>query len=61
MRSIGIASALLVTVLLLVVVWLVARALGFEVSLLGSLGLTLALTVILNLILGAWSRHKRRW
>jgi hypothetical protein len=58
----GIASALVISVILIVAIWLVGKTLGFHVSLLGSIGLTVALTVILNLVLAAFSsRRGTRW
>jgi hypothetical protein len=58
----GIASALVISVILIVAIWLVGETLGFQVSLLGSIGLTVALTIILNLVLAAFSsRRGRRW
>lgn len=60
MRTFGLGAALLVSVLLLLVVWIVGRAAGFSVSLWSSLGLTVLLTVILNVVLGALSRRRRR-
>ena len=61
MRTFGIGAALLVSVVLLLVVWLVGKAAGFEVSLLGSLGMTVLLTVIVNLVVGAMARRRRRF
>ena len=61
MRTFGFGAALLVSVVLLLVVWLVGRATGFHVSLLGSLGLTVALTIIVNLVVGAMARRNRRF
>lgn len=61
MRMVGFGAALLVSVFLLLVVWLVGKVVGFEVSLLGSLGLTVLLTIILNLVVGAVSRRRRRF
>ncbi len=50
--------AVLVSVLTIVAFWLVAQALGFNVSLLGSVGLTIALTVIVNLVLAALTMRR---
>ena len=61
MRTFGLGAALLVSVVLLLVVWLVGKAAGFEVSLLGSLGMTVLLTVIVNLVVGAMARRRRRF
>ncbi|MBA3819890.1 MAG: hypothetical protein H0X17_13425 [Deltaproteobacteria bacterium] len=61
MRTFGLGAALAVSVILLLVVWIVGRATGFHVSLLGSLGLTVLLTVVVNVVLGAMSRRNRRW
>jgi hypothetical protein len=60
MRMFGFGSALLVSVALLLVVWGVGKVVGFEVSLLGSLGMTVLLTVIVNVVLAAMSRRNRR-
>lgn len=61
MRTFGLAASILVSVVLLFVVWLVGKATGYNVSLLGSLGMTIALTVIVNLIVGALARRGRRY
>jgi hypothetical protein len=61
MRTFGFGAALLVSVVLLLVVWLVGKAAGFEISLLGSLGLTVILTIIVNLLAGAMARRNRRF
>lgn len=57
MRTAGIGGALIASVVLVLVAWIVGQAMGFDVSLVGSLGLTILLTIILNVVLGAWSRH----
>jgi hypothetical protein len=61
MRNFGIAGALVVSVVLLLVMWLVGKAAGFEVSLLSSLGMTLLVTIGLNVVLAALSRRNRRY
>jgi hypothetical protein len=61
MRAVGLGAALLVSAVLLLIVWVVGKAVGFEVSLLGSLGLTVVLTLILNVVIGAVSRRNRRF
>ncbi len=61
MRTFGLGAALLVSVVLLLVVYLVSRAAGMNVSLWSSLGMTVVLTVIVNLVLGAVSRRNRRF
>ena len=61
MRTFGLAASILVSVVLLFVVWLVGKATGYNVSLLGSLGMTIALTVIVILIVGAMARRGRRY
>jgi hypothetical protein len=61
MRTFGLGAAVLVSVLLLLVVWAVGRAAGFHVSLLGSIGLTVLLTIIVNVIVGAMGRRNRRF
>ena len=61
MRTAGLGAAILVSALLLLVFYVVARAAGFHVSLWGSLGMTVLLTVVLNLVLGAFSRRRRRF
>ena len=60
MRMFGFGAALLVSVALLLVVWGVGKLVGFEISLLGSLGLTVLLTVVVNVVLAAFSRRNRR-
>ena len=57
----GFGSALLVSIALLLVVWGIGKVVGFEVSLLGSLGLTVLLTVVVNVVLAALSRRSRRY
>ena len=61
MRTFGLGAALVVSVLLLLVLYVVGRAAGFHVSLLGSLGLTVLLTIIVNVVVGAMSRRDRRF
>ena len=61
MRNAGLGAALLVSVVLLLVVWVVGRAAGYQVSLWSSLGMTVLLTVIVNVVLGAFSRRRRRF
>lgn len=61
MRTFGLGAALLVSIVLLLVVWVVGRAAGFSVSLWSSIGMTVALTVIVNLALGALSRRRKRF
>ena len=59
MRTFGLGAAIVVSVALLVVVWVVGRATGFNVSLWSSIGMTVVLTVVLNLVLGAYTRNRR--
>lgn len=61
MRTFGLAAALMVSLVLLLVVWIVGKAAGFEVSLLGALGMTVLLTVAVNVVLAAISRRNRRY
>ena len=61
MRTAGLGAAILVSALLLLVFYIIARAAGMHVSLWGSLGMTVVLTVILNLVLGGLSRRRRRY
>jgi len=61
MRTIGLGAALLVALVLLLVVWVIGKAFGFEVSLLGSLGITALLTVVLNVVLALFARRRRRF
>jgi hypothetical protein len=61
MHVFGLGAALLVSVALLLVVWVAGRAFGFDVSLGSSLALTVGLTILLNLIVGAVSRRRRRF
>jgi len=51
----------MVSLVLLLVVWIVGKAAGFEVSLLGALGMTVLLTVAVNVVLAAISRRNRRY
>lgn len=60
MRTFGLGAAILVSVALLLVVWLVGRAAGYDVSLGSSILMTVVLTVIVNVVLGAVSRRNRR-
>jgi len=60
MRTFGFGAALLVSLLLLLVVWLVSRAAGLHISLLASVALTVLLTIIVNVIAGATAR-RHRW
>lgn len=57
MRGFGVTLVVLVGVLVLA--WLVGQAMGFEFSLLGSLGLSLLLTIVLNVVLAGLSRRRR--
>ena len=52
-------TGLLISIAIIVLLWLVSRLVGFEVSLLGSLGLTIGLTIVLNLMLGAIANRRR--
>jgi hypothetical protein len=61
MRTIGLGAALAVSVVLLLAVWIVGKALGFHVSLLGSLGMTVLLTVLVNVVLAIAIRRRRRF
>jgi hypothetical protein len=61
MRTFGLVTALLVSVVLLLVVWIVGKAAGFEISLLGSIGLTVLLTIGINVVLAVMSRRNRRY
>ncbi|MBA3393433.1 MAG: hypothetical protein H0T89_12350 [Deltaproteobacteria bacterium] len=61
MKTFGLSAAVLISVMLLLGVWLVGRATGFHVSLLGSIGLTVLLTIVINVVLGAMARRRRRW
>jgi hypothetical protein len=61
MRTIGLGAALLVSAVLLLTVWIVVRAAGLEISLWSSLGVTVILTIIINVVLGAMARRRRRF
>jgi hypothetical protein len=61
MRTIGLGAALAVSVVLLLAVWIVGKALGFEISLLGSLGMTVLLTILVNVGLAIVIRRRRRF
>lgn len=57
----GMAVSLLISILAIVAFWLIGRAVGFHVSLVSSIALTAALTVVLNLAIGMYrSRRMRR-
>ena len=57
----GMAVSLMISILAIVGFWLIGQAVGFHLSLIGSIVLTVALTVILNLVLGLIrSRRLRR-
>lgn len=47
----GLAGSLLISIGLIIVLWLVGQAFGFRVSVLGSVALTIVLTIVMNLIL----------
>ena len=61
MRTFGLGAALLVSVLILLVIWLIGKAVGFEVSLLGSLGMTVVGTILINVVLAVIARRNRRF
>ena len=52
----GLGSSLAIVAAFVVVVWLIGSLMGFEISLLGALGASLILTLVLNLVLGAFGR-----
>ena len=57
----GIAVSLMISILAIFAFWLIGQAVGFHVSLVGSIALTAVLTVFLNLAIGAYrSRRLRR-
>ncbi len=60
MRTVGLGAAILVSIALLFVVWLVGRVAGFDVSLGSSILMTVVLTVIVNVALGVFARRARR-
>ena len=55
----GMTSSLLIMVAVVVLFGLFGRAMGFEVSILGSLIASVVLTVALNLVLGGFRRRSR--
>lgn len=57
----GFGFAMLLPIVLIVALWLVGQVVGFEVSLLGSLGLSILLTLILNVAMRGFRgrRHYR--
>lgn len=61
MRTTGLGAALLVSAIFLLVVWVVGKAAGFEVSILGSIGMTVLLTIIAGVVLAAKTRRDRRF
>lgn len=52
-RSVGIVAVAVV------VIWLLGRLVGFHMSLWSSLAISVVLTLVLNLALGAFSRGRR--
>lgn len=56
----GFAASVAISFLLILMLWLVGPLLGFHVSLVGSLALTIGLTLLLNLVMGAMSRRDSR-
>lgn len=52
--------SILISVALIVGMWLVGQAMGFHVSVIGSIALTVGLTLVLNLLLGAFRRRDVR-
>lgn len=54
----NVARNLLIVAVFVVLTWLVLEALGFEMALAASLGLSVVLTLVLNLVLGGWRRRR---
>ncbi|MBA3502925.1 MAG: hypothetical protein M4D80_29115 [Myxococcota bacterium] len=61
MRMVGLGAAILISVVLLLVVALVGRVAGYDISLGSSILATVVLTVVVNLVLGAFARRNRRY
>ena len=51
-------KSLAISILAIVALWLVGLALGFRISVIGSILLSVGLTLVVNLILGGM-RHRR--
>lgn len=56
----GMASSLFIVALVVIVLSFVAHAAGFEMNILSSLVISLALTLVLNLALGGFRRRSWR-
>lgn len=57
MRTLGLLTSLAVVAVFVLLLWIVGRAAGFQVSLVGSLVGSVVLTLLLNLVLGAFRRR----
>lgn len=55
----GMMSSLAILVVFIVVIWAIGRLVGFEISLWGTLIGSIVLTVILNLVMGAFRKGRR--
>jgi hypothetical protein len=54
----GLGRSIFVVALVVAVLWLIGRALGFHVSLFSALLVSVVLTLLLNLIFGAFARRR---
>jgi fucose permease len=55
----GIGLTLALVVVFVIVMWAATSLLGFEMALVSSLVISLGLTLLLNLVLGAFRRRRR--
>lgn len=58
----GLAASIVISLAVIVVAWFVGQAVGFHISLSGSVVLTIGLTLVLNFVLAVLHRRSvRRW
>jgi hypothetical protein len=55
----GIGLTLALVAIFVIVLWAATTALGFEMALVSSLAISLGLTLLLNLVLGAFRKRRR--
>lgn len=55
----GIGLTLAIVAVFVIVLWLATAMLGFEMALVSSLVISLGLTLLLNLVLGAFRKRRR--
>ncbi|MBA2545016.1 MAG: hypothetical protein H0V17_35565 [Deltaproteobacteria bacterium] len=55
----GLAATVALTLVVVLFLWAAGKAFGFQVSVIGSLVMSIGLTLVLNLILAAFKRRDR--